>query len=302
MTRRMRRTRNRIESSRVPSISSPSLSLSLSLPSDGFAASINYPRLTGERERQTAIITTTINASIIRREDRGRDYSDGNAARRSSALSCSDDTGVIPVAAGFPFDLGYRSLSSFSPRFHFDPPPADIPTGSTSVSSPSLSFRRSVSERFRRFAATPIYAPGFGVINAVVRLYARSLEWLQRERLTARNPVTPRRPSRPTRTYSYLVACLYRFAESQRATILLTFSSRRLRGVPVCESASRCSLASSSSRARSRRAKIHSRFPSVRTFLERETVAPNDRRIAPSFARYSTDIEAYWKQLILAYL
>lgn len=29
------------------------------------SASINYPRLTGERERQTALITTPINASII---------------------------------------------------------------------------------------------------------------------------------------------------------------------------------------------------------------------------------------------
>lgn len=180
------------------------------------------------------------------------------------------------------------------PTFRPGPPPFPFRA--------SLSFRRSASERFRRFAAAPIYVPAFGVINAVVRLYPRSLERLRRERLTARNPVTPRRPSRPTRTYSYLVARLYRFAESQRATILLTFSSRRLRGVPVCESASRCSLASWSSRARSRRAKIHSRFPSVRTFLERETMAPTadvSRRLSPAIPRISRGlVEATYARLL----
>lgn len=187
--------------------------------------------------------------------------------------------------------LSLRASTLIRRRPTFRPGPPPFP------SRPSLSFRRSVSERFRRFAAAPIYVPGFGVINAVVRLYRRSLEWLRRERLTARNPVTPRRPSRPTRTYSYLVARLYRFAESQRATILLTFSSRRLRGVPVCESASRCSLASSSSRENPFAISIGSNVSRTRND---EYQRPTHRGVfRPLFHGYR---EAWSKQLTLAYL
>lgn len=56
-----------------PVLVSPAISGPTFREHDRSVASINYPRLTGERERQTAIITTTINAPIIRQSDRGHD-------------------------------------------------------------------------------------------------------------------------------------------------------------------------------------------------------------------------------------
>lgn len=179
------------------------------------------------------------------------------------------------------------------PTFRPGPPPFPF--------RPSLSFRRSASERFRRFAAAPIYVPAFGVINAVVRLYPRSLERLRRERLTARNPVTPRRPSNENvLVLSRSLISVRRVAASHDPSYFLLASS------PRCP------------RLRVRFAVLFSLLVVARAFAQRENPfaisigsnvsrtrndGTNGRRIAASLARYSTGYREAWsKQLTLAYL